>query len=200
MARGHARGVLDFEINSRAYFHEFPASENRESLGYLETLQELLSLRDEDGGALIWLHNTHAGDTRGSADTDRGLVRLGTLLRETYGPDKTLLVGIAAHQGHLIAAADTRRPPQLLDLPPAIQGSLEDLLQHPEEHDAVYIFEDSDEELPFLADRPGHRRVFNVFDPPREHFTAYVGANPAQLYDALIFLHETEALHLLEEQ
>ena len=44
--------------------------------------------------AIIWEHNTHIGDARATSMDARGMVNVGQLVREKWGEDQTVLVGL----------------------------------------------------------------------------------------------------------
>src|SRR5690606_22909231 len=68
-----------------------------------ETLARLL---DHDGAtekAVVWAHNTHVGDARGSDMARAGEVTIGQLARQRYGSDQVVLVGFGTYQGTVVA-------------------------------------------------------------------------------------------------
>jgi erythromycin esterase len=80
------------------------------------------------GQAVVWEHNTHIGDARATDMADAGEVNVGQLVRERHGRKHVLAVGFAGHRGSVIAADRWDAPARVLPLPPAVRGSVEDLL------------------------------------------------------------------------
>jgi erythromycin esterase len=83
---------------------------------------------------IIWEHNTHVGDARGTDMPQDGLVNVGQLPRERHALDGVLLVGFAAHRGTVIAADSWGTPERIMPVPGARPGSHEDFL-----HEAVGV-------------------------------------------------------------
>jgi erythromycin esterase-like protein len=147
---------------------------------------------------LVWEHNTHVGDARGTDMAQHGMVNVGQLLRERHGPDHVSLVGFASHRGAVLAAAGWGQPEEVLRLPVARQGSHEDLLHRALGHRAVLPFGDH-RAAGWLTAPLGHRAVGVVYDPSRE-FSNYVPTRMGARYDALIWFEQTEALHALHHE
>ncbi len=147
------------------------------------------------GGAskgIIWAHNTHVGDARGTGMAQEGLVNLGQLLRERHAKEGVLLVGFASHRGELTAAKAWGSPAQLLTVPPARPGSHEDLLHEALGVPSVLDF-GQDRSGPWLSGWLGHRAIGVVYKPETE-LRNYVPSRMGERYDALVWLEHTAAL------
>ena len=163
-----------------------------------DTIDRIAQHHGPRSRGLVWEHNTHVGDARGTDMARHGMVNVGQLLRERYGLERVSLVGFASHRGSVLAAAGWGQPEQVLALPVARQGSHEDLLHRALGRRAV---------LPFGAQRAagwltaplGHRAVGVVYDPLQE-LTNYVPTRMGARYDALVWLEQTEALHALHHE
>ena len=147
---------------------------------------------------IVWEHNTHVGDARGTTMAAEGLVNVGQLLRERYGSSVVLLVGFAGHRGDVIAAEAWGAPEQRMPLPPARPGSHEALLHDAVGAPAVLLFP-ADRSTPWLSERHGHRAVGVVYAPGREAGN-YVPTVMGARYDALIWLERTSALMPLHHE
>jgi erythromycin esterase len=163
-----------------------------------DTIERIAQHRVPSSRGLVWEHNTHVGDARGTDMARHGMVNVGQLLRERYGVDRVTLVGFASHRGTVLAAEGWGRPEQVLPLPPAREGSHEDLLHREIGRSAVLTFRGAGT-AGWLATPLGHRAVGVVYDPTRE-LTNYVPNRMGARYDALLWLERTEALHPLHHE
>ncbi|WP_445154472.1 erythromycin esterase family protein [Arthrobacter sp. Hor0625] len=147
---------------------------------------------------IIWEHNTHIGDARGTDMARDGLVNVGQLLRERHAPDGVLLVGFAAHRGTVLAAGAWGTPERILPVPAARPGSHEDFLHEALGVPAVLDFGE-DRTGPWLSTWLGHRAIGVVYHPEREQGN-YVPTRMGERYDALIWLEDTAALRPLHHE
>ena len=163
-----------------------------------DTIDRIAQHHGPRSRGLVWEHNTHVGDARGTDMARHGMINVGQLLRERHGPERVSLVGFASHRGSVLAAAGWGQPEQVVPLPVARQGSHEDLLHRALGRRAV---------LPFGVHRAagwltaplGHRAVGVVYDPSQE-LTNYVPTRMGARYDALVWFEQTEALHALHHE
>ena len=85
---------------------------------------------------------------------------------------------------------------QRMTVPPAEEGSYEDLLHRAGAADKLLLFEPQPEGDPLLAPR-GHRAIGVVYHPGYERFGNYVPTVLPLRYDAFLYFDETHALHPL---
>jgi erythromycin esterase len=149
------------------------------------------------GRSVVWEHNTHVGDARATDMSRYGDVNVGQLVRERHGRQRVLTVGFAGHRGTVVAADRWDAPTRVLPLPPAREGSLEDLLVAALPEPALLAFPAQDDQPPWLRERRGHRAVGVVYDPDRERWGNYVPTVLGDRYDALLWFPETRALRPL---
>lgn len=163
----------------------------------MDTLESLLEYYGPDTKGIVWAHNTHIGDYRATDMELRGEVNLGGLAREMYGNKDVALVGFGTYSGTVIASHGWDGPIQVLDLPVAKSGSVEEefhklcleigaanlltFLTWPEPHSV-------------LSQVKGHRAVGVVYDPSGDSRRNYVPTILNKRYDAFIFCDETKAL------
>lgn len=157
-----------------------------------DTVDRLSTHLGETSKAIIWAHNTHIGDARGTDMAQEGLVTLGQLLRERHAAEGVLLVGFAAHRGEVMAAKAWGSHGQLLTVPPARPGSHEELLHEALGVPSVLDFGE-DRSGPWLSAWLGHRSIGVVHHPETELRT-YVPSRMGERYDALVWLEHTAAL------
>jgi erythromycin esterase len=142
--------------------------------------------------ALIWEHNTHVGDARGTDMARAGMVNVGQLLRERYGSKRVALVGMASFAGTVIAAHAWGETEQTMEVPCAMVGSHEELLHRSLQRSAVLDFT-NERSGPWLGVRRGHRAIGVVYDPARES-NNYVPTVMGARYDALLWFERSSAL------
>jgi erythromycin esterase-like protein len=162
-----------------------------------ETLDNLLIQYGANSKAIVWAHNTHIGDYRATNMASHGQVNLGGLSREKYGEDEVALIGFTTYQGTVLASDAWDGAIQVMDIPPAIEGSLEYKL-----HQAIPQIGYKNYYLDFSSIKRhstffhvvGHRAIGVVYHPEHEHRGNYVPTIPARRYDALVYFDETHAL------
>ena len=147
---------------------------------------------------LIWAHNTHVGDARGTSMAEEGLVNVGQLLRERYLETDVLLVGFAGYRGRVLAGTQWGAAEVQMPVPPARGASHEALLHEALGRPALLDF-GADRGRPWLRQRLGHRAIGVVYDPDREAGN-YVPTVMGRRYDALIWLEDTSALRPLHPE
>jgi len=183
--------------SAAAYYHDlFLKGDRGRAVHWLKTLGSLL---DDQGGqsrAVVWAHNTHVGDASG---TNMSHPSFGQLVRERYGQDSVLLVGMTGGSGSVMAARQRGAAMSVMDVAAPRPGSLEALLEKAtpaEAERALFLFPDSNDD--WLVTARGHRAIGAVYNPSNE---VYVPTSPGLCYDAMIWCGTTshvEALHVQE--
>lgn len=199
-AQQNATIAVEAERYYRAMVRTDRGSWNIRDTHMANTVDRLANHFGPRSKGLIWEHNTHVGDARATSMAAQGMLNVGQLLRERYGPDDVLLVGFAGHRGEVIAGSQWGAPEQRMTVPPARAGSHEDLLHRALGVDSVLIFGGSDRRsLPWLRERLGHRAIGVVYDPAREAGN-YVPTVMGGRYDALLWCEATSALRPLRHE
>ncbi len=80
--------------------------------------------------AIVWAHNTHIGDARFTDMNRSGMINLGQRVSEKKGVDNTVLVGFGTYSGTVIAARNWGQKMEIMNIPPAIEGSWDSLLHN----------------------------------------------------------------------
>jgi len=202
-----ARGAEEYY---RAMVRGGPDSWNVRDRHMMETLERLMAYHGEQARAVIWEHNTHVGDARYTDMAQAGMFNLGQLVREDHpGPEQTFLLGFGTHRGTVMAGREWGAPMERMQVPPAREGSLEDLL-----HRAVSAPGQTDDgnlpkTLMLIFDNPrngrikgldaviDHRAIGVVYDPQAERWGNYVPTVVTRRYDAFIFADTSRALDAL---
>jgi erythromycin esterase len=165
-----------------------------------DTLDRLVDHHGPGARAVVWEHNTHIGDARGTDMAGAGMVNVGQLVRERHGEDDTVLVGFAGHRGRVIASGSWGATMRRLPVPPAPPGSHEAVV-----HDVVgdtptlFVFPD-DRGGPWLSSRRGHRAIGVVYDPARDPYGNWVPTVLGRRYDAWLWFPDTDALSPLHRE
>lgn len=154
------------------------------------------------GKAIVWAHNTHVGDYRGTGMVNFGEVNLGGLARQKYGLEAVALVGFGSYQGSVIASDRWGGSVQRMTVPPAREGSYEDVFHRAAGEDSnkhFYVIVRQSEEAEgnqTLATVKGHRAIGVVYNPEVEERN-YVPTSLSRRYDAFVFFNQTKALEPL---
>ncbi|MCU1496506.1 MAG: erythromycin esterase-like enzyme [Acidimicrobiales bacterium] len=201
-ARFDARQNAEVVAGAERYYRTMAWADGRSwnvrDIHMADTLDRLLEHQGGGSRAVVWAHNTHVGDARATDMAAHGMVNLGQLARDCYGEDRVRLVGFAGHHGSVIAAYAWGAPMRQLPVPPAPDGTHEDLIHRAVADPALFVFGD-DRSSPWLTQRRGHRAIGVVYDPQRDAVGNWVPTVMGGRYDALLSFDETNALHPLAE-
>lgn len=197
-AEQNAAITVGAERYYRAMTRSDRGSWNIRDIHMTDTIDRVARHLGPESKGLIWEHNTHVGDARGTTMAGQGLVNVGQLLRERHRDADVLLVGMAGHRGQVIASTQWGAKEERMPLPPARAGSHEALLHEALASPAVLDF-GANRTRPWLAARTGHRAIGVVYDPDQEAGN-YVPTVMGQRYDALIWFEDTSALRPLHHE
>ena len=192
----NAYALLNAEAYYQAMVRDSTLSWNVRDIHMADTVDRLVQHLGPDTKVIIWEHNTHIGDARATDMADFGMVNIGQLMRERHGEDDVVLVGFGTYVGTVVAAQAWAAPMEVMEVPPAREGSWEELFHRANADDSLLIMDNLENEEPFLEPR-GHRAIGVVYNPMYESMGNYVRTVLPLRYDAFIFIDETEALHPL---
>jgi erythromycin esterase-like protein len=198
VAEQNALVLKNAEAYYRAMIRGGPDSWNIRDRHMTETLERLMKHHGDHAKAIIWEHNTHIGDARFTDMAAQGEVNVGQLVRERHGEDGVVLVGFGSYEGSVIAGEQWGAPMKRIRVPPAREGSWEDVLHRIDGYDKLLIFPDGKQTREMLQPR-GHRAIGVVYHPEYEHLGNYVPTVLPRRYDAFTFLDKTHAVHPLYE-
>lgn len=199
-ARQNAEAVAGAERYYRTMARGGPESWNVRDTHMVETLDRISRhLADTAGPAkvVVWEHNTHVGDARATDMAAHGLVNVGQLVRERYGPDEAVLVGFGTYEGTVVAGAEWGAPMRVMRVPPAWPGSLEALLHDAGLDAALFVHPPRAERPAWLRETVDHRAIGVVYDPALEAWGNYVPTILGERYDAFLWLDRTSAVRPL---
>jgi erythromycin esterase-like protein len=195
-AEQNALVVEGAEAYYRAMVRGGPDSWNIRDRHMTETLERLMRHHGPDAKAIVWEHNTHIGDARATDMADDGMVNVGQLVRERHAGDGVVLVGFGSHRGRVIAGDEWEAPMESMPVPPAREGSWEDVLHRAGASDKLLLFDGVRDDDDVIEER-GHRAIGVVYHPHSERFGNYVPTVLPRRYDAFCYIDETRALHPL---
>ena len=127
-AEQNAVVVKNAEAYYRAMVRGGPESWNLRDRHMVDTLERLMRHHGPDAKAIVWEHNTHIGDARYTDMADDGMINVGQLVREHHAHEGVCLIGFSSYRGGVIAAKDWEAPMERMRVPPARDGSWEDVL------------------------------------------------------------------------
>ena len=156
-----------------------------------EALQRLMKFHGKSAKSIIWAHNTHIGDARATSMARAGMINIGQLVREQAGSKQAVLVGFGTHRGNVIAAREWGEPMERMPVPPAAEGSWDDLIWRLGGGSNLLIFPDAS--IPAVT--MGQRAIGVVYNPAHEKYGNYVDTVLPSRYDAFVHISETHALH-----
>jgi erythromycin esterase-like protein len=198
VAEQNALVLKNAEAYYRAMVRGGPDSWNIRDRHMTETLERLLRHHGPGAKAIAWAHNTHIGDARYTDMAGAGEVNVGQLVRERHGGDGVVLVGFGSYRGSVIAGRQWEAPMERLRVPPAREGSWEDVLHRAGAHDQLLLPAGA-RPAPELLGPRGHRAIGVVYRPEYERYGNYVPTVLPRRYDAFLYLNSTRALHPLHE-
>lgn len=125
-AEQNARLVANAERYYRVMYYGSRASWNLRDSHMFETLKNLLAFHGPDSKAVVWAHNSHAGNAGATEMAVRGEYNLGQLCRKEFG-EQAYLVGFGTHGGTVAAASDWDGPMEVKKVRPSAPNSYEQL-------------------------------------------------------------------------
>jgi erythromycin esterase-like protein len=162
-------------------------------LGKIDSLQR----SQRQTTTLVWAHNTHVGDARG---TNSSAATIGQLVRERYGQDAVALIGFAGGTGTVMAVRERGVAMDIFPVSEPQQESVEAVLRDAsaEIHErTMFVFPERRDNEWFTNTR-GHRAFGVVYNDPNGF---PVPTRLGERYDAILWCNQTtalEALHLDE--
>jgi erythromycin esterase-like protein len=187
-------------VNAERYYKSMTSfradSWNIRDTHMADTLNRLMNFHGNEAKVIVWEHNTHIGDARFTDMKRRGTINVGQLVREQQKEGDVVLVGFGSYQGSVIAGDAWGAPMQKMQVPEAIEGSVEDLLHQESSENKLLIFNPSHPQERFNQSFP-HRAIGVVYEPQMERFGNYVPSILARRYDAFLYIDQSTALHPL---
>lgn len=204
-AEQNARLVRNAERYYRAMFIGSEMSWNLRDRHMAETLEALSTFLDAErtpspakpAKLVVWAHNSHLGDARGTEMSDRGELNVGQIVRERY-PVASRLIGFTTFDGSVTAASDWDQPAERKIVRPALPGSYEALF-----HDVGYrrflldLTRNTEAQRSLLTPRL-ERAIGVVYRPQTERLSHYFLAALLRQFDAVLHYDTTRAVEPME--
>ncbi|KAH8162813.1 hypothetical protein CIB48_g5442 [Xylaria polymorpha] len=196
-AEMNARLVQDAEGYYRALFHAERSSWDLRDKYMHSVLTRLLQLR-LGSKAIIWAHNSHVGDARGSFTQDPREINLGQLCRESFGEEAVSLVGCGTYAGTVAAAGDWDEEMEVKTVVASRNDSYEGLF-HAVGMRSFLLDIRGNVSLRDADESPRLQRFIGViYRPNTELESHYVRCVLCKQYDAFLWFDETGAVHPFE--
>ena len=194
-AKQNAAVVYRAEKHYRMMINRDFSSWNARARNFYETLARIEDYYGKNAGGIAWAHNTHVGDTRATA-SGPAMENVGLNARTARGRENVFIVGFGTHRGAVTASRSWEGEREVMTIPNAVRGSLEDLMHRVNLPAALFISREA--ENIDAADRfIGHRAIGVTYDPENETGN-YVPTVWPDRYDAFIFIDETSPLDPLQ--
>jgi erythromycin esterase-like protein len=146
---------------------------------------------------VIWAHNSHLGDARGTDVSDNGEWNVGQLVRERHG-DQALLVGFTTHHGAVTAASDWGGQAERKRVRPSQEGSYEQMF-HRTGMPRFFLPLRGNPAAHKALERPHLERAIGViYRPQTEYYSHYFRAILPEQFDAVLHFDKTTAVQPLE--
>ncbi len=151
------------------------------------------ALRRGPGKAIIWGHNTHAGDARATFAANRGELNLGQLMRQRHH-DAAFLVGFFTYGGQVLAAPEWDMPGRVYDVRPALAGSYSDLFRSAGVPAFSLVIRGNKDLVRRFGEPRLERAIGVVYHPQTERQSHYFEARVSDQFDAILFFERTRAV------
>lgn len=125
--------------------------------------------------------------------TRAGMVDVGQLVRERHGEGDVVLVGFGTDRGTVVAADERGSAPEVVRVPPARDGSVEDLLRSSLDVPATLVVVPADRPR-WLTEPTEHRAIGVVYRPEAERWGNAVPIVLGSRYDAFCWCETTSAV------
>ncbi|MFF0793800.1 erythromycin esterase family protein [Streptomyces spiralis] len=200
-AEQNARTVKNAAEYYRTMFGGQVSSWNLRDRHMVETLEELAEHLSHQRGSpariVVWEHNSHLGDARGTEAALRGELNVGQLVRQAH-PDDCCLLGFTTYTGTVTAADDWGGPVMRKAVRPALVDSVEDMFHQVGEKEFLLPFNRTPLAADTLRKARLERAIGVIYRPETERQSHYFRARMSDQFDGVIHIDETRAAEPLE--
>ncbi|GAA3970266.1 protein-L-isoaspartate(D-aspartate) O-methyltransferase [Allohahella marinimesophila] len=195
----NARLVANAEEYYRTMYSGYSDSWNLRDSHMFETLEALLAHHGPDAKAVVWEHNSHVGNAKGTDMPARGQLNVGQLCRERFGTD-VYIIGFGTHTGTVAAADDWGDDMQIKTVRPSLERSWERLCHDTQIPRFMLPLRDpASQDLARLLSKERLERAIGViYRPQTERASHYFGARLGKQFDEYIWFDESRAVEPLE--
>jgi len=198
-AEQNARLVKNAEGYYRSMFRGRASSWNLRDRHMVETIEELVAHFNgsRQPKAIVWAHNSHLGDARGTEMSARGELNVGQLIRERV-KQQAVLVGFTTYHGTVTAASDWGARAERKRVRPALRESYEDLFHQVGLPRFWINLQQSSDKTDVLGKPRLERAIGVIYRPETERLSHYFPARLTEQFDAVIHFDESRAVEPLE--
>jgi erythromycin esterase-like protein len=199
-AEQNALVVRNAEEYYRNMFRREVSSWNLRDTHMMESLVRLaihLSNQKPPAKIIVWAHNSHVGDARGTQMSKRGELNLGQLVREHFGKE-TVSIGFTTYDGTVTAASDWDRPAERKNVRPGHPDSYEALFHEVDVPNFFLNLRDDVDLSPHLRIERLERAIGVIYRPDTELVSHYFYARMPDQFDAILHYDHTRAVEPLE--
>jgi erythromycin esterase-like protein len=199
-AEQNARLAVNAEEYYRSMYRGRVSTWNLRDCHMADTLDALVGHLDRLGGrtkVVVWAHNSHLGDARGTEIGRRGELNLGQLVRERRGGE-TRLVGFSTYTGTVTAASDWDAPAERKWVRPGLPGSFEELFHEVGLPRFLVPLRDGGRAVAGLREPRLQRAIGVIYRPDTERQSHYFATRLPDQFDAMLHFDVTHALEPLE--
>lgn len=196
--------IKNAEEYYRSLFGQAPSvSWNIRDRHMMQTVTAIETFKKETTGKeakmVIWAHNSHIGDARGTQMASYGEINIGQLAKEQYGPD-AVSVGFSTYTGTVSAASAWGADVEKKYVRSALDESIESFF-HLSTQDAFYIVLDEDPAIYEFFDTKDYlqRAIGVVYLPQTERQSHYFLAEITRQYDVVIHFDVSHAVEPLDK-
>ena len=199
-AEQNARLVKNAEEYYREMFRGRVSSWNLRDRHMAETIVALashLQTQNVPPKIVVWAHNSHVGDARGTDMARRGEWNVGQLIREKFR-GRTVNIGFTTYSGTVTATSNWDEPAALKRVNPGLEGSVEKLFHETGREN--FFLDLRDEEIFDRLEQPVLERAIGViYRPETERSSHYFPASLPKQFDGVIHFDKTRAVEPLDK-
>ncbi|KAH8667585.1 putative erythromycin esterase [Tricladium varicosporioides] len=197
----NARVIADAERYYKAMYYSNAQSWNLRDTHMFETLNRLLEQKGKSAKAVVWAHNSHLGDARGtSMGWNRQELNIGQLLKQKFG-NNVVSLGCGTHAGTVAAADEWDSDMRIMEVNPSLPDSYE-MLAHQTGIPRFFLDLRKEHCNPDLRAELMKKRLERfigvIYRPSTERQSHYSQAILPQQFDGYIWFDETKAVKALE--
>jgi len=193
----NAKVIKNAERYYRSMVHVEDNAWNIREWHMQETLEMLLNHYGPNSKGIVWGHNSHIGDYKGTDFRLSHQISLGGISRERLGVENVAIVGFTTYTGFVLASQSWKGEVAKLHISKARSFSLDHALHESVQnigHGNYYLRLKSLNSESSLNDFRGHRAIGVVYQPEHENKTQYIPTNAVERYDYLVFFDQSHPL------
>lgn len=183
--------------NAETYFRIAPQNNvqswNSRVDHMFETVKRLLAYYGDNSKGIVWAHNTHIGDASATSMLGQGMYNIGNISRTKFGRENVFLLGFATYSGKVNAGLRWADNMQIMEIPSAIEGSIEHHLNSYNKDKYYLLFDNNSKSNKELSEVLPHRAIGVTYNPENERGN-YVPTILNERYDGIVFITNTNAL------